>query len=107
MHSIKKLNIKKLDKMFKKYPLYSQENKKDIKVVLEVFIPKRNVYWLLLEGNRKVNDFIFFGYCKITDAEFGYVSFNELYNLDCDLRFIYYKVPISLNKLKSKYSNIL
>ncbi len=103
MNNIKTLNIEKLSSMFNNYPLYSQENKKNIKVVLEVFIPNQNVYWLLLEGNRENDDFIFFGYCKITDAEFGYVSFNELYNLDCDLRFIYHKIPISLNKLKSKY----
>lgn len=103
MNSVKSLTIEMLEKMFKNYPLYSQDNVKHKKVVLEVFIPNQNMYWLLLEGSREADDFIFFGYCRITDSEFGYVSFNELYNLDYDLRFIYHKVPTSLDKLKSKY----
>ncbi len=103
MNSVKILTIEKLDEMFKKYPLYSQDSVKDKKVILEVFIPYQNMYWLLLEGSREDDDFIFFGYCHITDSEFGYVSFNELYNLGYDLRFNYYENPISLNKLKSKY----
>lgn len=103
MNSVKILTIEKLDKMFKKYPLYSQDSVKDKKVILEVFIPYQDMYWLLLEGSREDDDFIFFGYCYITDSEFGYVSFNELYNLGYDLRFIYHNIPISLNKLKSKY----
>lgn len=101
MNSVKILTIEKLEKMFKKYPLYSQDSVKHKKVILEVFI--QNMYWLLLEGNREADDFIFFGYCHITDSEFGYVSFNEIHSLDYDLRFIYHKIPISLNKLKSKY----
>lgn len=40
------------------------------------------MYWLLFEDSHEENDFIFFDYCKINDTEFGYVSFNELYNLD-------------------------
>lgn len=104
MNSVKILTIEMLGRMFKKYPLYSQDNVKHKKVILEVFIPNRDIYWLLLEGSREDDDFIFFGYCHITDSEFGYVSFNELYNLDYDLRFIYHGSPISLNKLKSKYN---
>lgn len=103
MNSVKILTIEKLEKMFKNYPLYSQDSVKNKKVVLEVFIPNQNMYWLLLEGNREADDFIFFGYCRITDSEFGYTSFNELYNLDYGLRFIYHKIPISLDKLKNKY----
>jgi len=90
--------------MFKDYPLYSQEDVKNKKVILEVFIPNQNIYWLLLEGNKEDDDFIFFGYCKITEAEFGYVSFNELFNLDFDLRFIYHDNPILLKELQSKYN---
>lgn len=100
MNSVKILTIEMLEKIFKKYPLYSQDNVKHKKVILEVFIPYQNMYWLLLEGSREDDDF---GYCHITDSEFGYVSFNELHSLDYDLRFIYHKIPISLDKLKSKY----
>lgn len=103
MSSVKLLNKEKLDMMFKDYPLYSQEHIEDKKVILEIFIPHQNMYWLILEGNRENDDFIFFGYCHITDSEYGYVSFNELYNLDYSLEFNYYKEPISLNELKAKY----
>lgn len=103
MNSVKSLTIEMLEKMFKKYPLYSQDNVKHKKVVLEVFIPFQNMHYLLLEGSREADDFIFFGYCCITDSEFGYVSFNEIHSLDYDLRFIYHKIPISLDKLKNKY----
>ncbi len=103
MSSVKLLNKEKLDMMFKDYPLYSQEHIEDKKVILEIFIPHQNMYWLILEGNRENDDFIFFGYCHITDSEFGYVSFNGLYNLDYSLEFNYYKEPISLNELKAKY----
>ncbi len=103
MSSVKLLNKEKLDMMFKDYPLYSQENIEDKKVILEIFIPYQNMYWLILEGNCEDDDFIFFGYCHITDSEFGYVSFNELYSLDCDVEFNYYKNAISLNELKIKY----
>lgn len=102
MNSIKLLTIKQLDKMFKNYPLYSQEHIKEKKVILEIFIPFQNMYWLILEGNRENDDFIFFGYCHITDSEFGYVSFNELYSLVYDIRFNYYKEPVSLRKLKNE-----
>lgn len=104
MNSVKILTIEMLEKMFKKYPLYSQDNNKDKKVILEIFIPFQNMYWLLFEGSRENDDFILFGYCKITEGEFGYVSFNELHSLNYGLRFIYHKVPISLDKLKRKYN---
>ena len=103
MSSVKLLKKEKLDMMFKDYPLYSQDDIKDKKVILEIFIPFQKMYWLILEGNRENDDFIFFGYCHITDSEYGYVSFNELYNLDYSLEFNYYKEPISLNELKAKY----
>lgn len=104
LNSFKSLTIDKLNEVFSNYPLYSQEDIEDKKVLLEVFIPNQNIYWLLLEGNFENDDFIFFGYCKIHEAEYGYVSFNELYNLNFDIRFIYHNIPISLEKLKNKYN---
>lgn len=105
MNSIKLLNKEKLDTIFKDYPLYSQEHREDKKVILEIFIPYQNMYWLILEGNRENDDFIFFGYCHITDSEFGYVSFNELYSLDYGIQYIHHSIPISLEELKRKYNN--
>lgn len=94
---------RKVRQNVQKYPLSSQDDVKDKKAILEVFIPNQNIYWLLFEGGREENNFIFFDYCKISDTEFGYVSFNELYNLNYDIRFIHHKLPISLNRLKKKY----
>lgn len=105
MNSIKLLDKKKLDSIFKDYPLYSQEHMEDKKVILEIFIPHQNMYWLILEGNHENDDFIFFGYCKITYAEYGYVSFNELSNLPYDIQYIRHSKPISLEELKCKYNN--
>lgn len=103
MNLFKDLNMDILGKMFKNFPLYTQERKKDPLVVLEVFIPNQNMYWLLTEGNKEDEDFTFFGYCKIQCGEFGYVSFNELHNLKYDIRYIYHKKPIKLSDLKKEY----
>ena len=74
-----------MSNIFKNYPLYSQDGKKDPLVILEVFIPNQNMYWLLTEGNKEDDDFTFFGYCKIQCGELGYVSFKELSNLNYEL----------------------
>ena len=65
------------------------------------------MYWLLLEGNKEEDDFTFFGYCKILEAEFGYVSFNELHSLKYDIQYIHHSIPISLEELQAKYIHIL
>lgn len=103
MNSFKNLNIEELNKMFKRFSLYSQERKKEPLVILEAFIPNQNIYWLLTEGNEEDDDFMFFGYCKTQCGEFGYVSFNELFYLDYEINYIYHKKPIKLSKLKRKY----
>ncbi len=103
MNLLKNLDVDILSSMFKKYPLYSQDNKNDPDVILEVFIPKQNIYWLLTEGSLEDNDFEFFGYCKIQCGELGYVSFNELSNLEYDLNYTYHKDPIKLSALKKAY----
>lgn len=44
MGSIRELTITDLNRIFKKFPLYSQEDKKDHRVILEFYIPNRNIY---------------------------------------------------------------
>lgn len=106
MNFIKDLTINKLDNMFKNYPLYSQDDIEDKLVILEIFIPGQNIYWLITEGEREENNnFIFFGYCKPQYGEFGYVSFNEIKNLDYNIMYNYYPKPIKLKELINKYSN--
>ena len=103
MNSFKDLDIDKLNKMFKGFSLYSQERKKDPLVILEVFIPNQNMYWLLTEGNEEDEDFTFFGYCRIHYGEFSYVSFNDFYGLNYDIKYIHHKKPVRLSELKKEF----
>lgn len=104
MGSIRELTITDLNRIFKKFPLYSQEDKKDHRVILEFYIPNQNIYWLITEGSIEYGDFIMFGYCKITDGELGYVSFKELVSTNFDIRYKIHKRLIKLSKLKQKYT---
>ena len=104
MRNFKDLTITDLNRIFKRFPLYSQEDKKEHRVILELYIPDQNIYWLITEGSIEYGDFIMFGYCKITDGELGYVSFNELINTNFDIRYKIHKRPIKLSKLKQKYT---
>lgn len=104
MNNLKNLTLDDLDKMFKNYPLYSQDGIDDKLVILEIFIPNQNIYWLVTEGEREENDYTFFGYCKIQYGEFGYVSFNEIKNLDYDIKYNNYSIPTKLNSLKKIYN---
>ena len=101
---LENLSLNKIKKIFENYPLYSQDGK-DQKVLLELFIPNQNIYWLLTEGSVEEDDFIFFGYCKITDGEFGYVSFKELTRISKIIFYKIHKQPILLDILKNKYEN--
>ena len=87
MNSIKELSIKELEKIFKEYPLYSQDSNDDKEVIIEFYIPNQNIYWFMTEGSIENDDFIMFGYCRITDGEFGYVSFNEMINISYAIAF--------------------
>ena len=51
MNNIRDLDIITLEEIFKRYPLYSQEGKKEHNVILEIFIPNQDIYWLITEGN--------------------------------------------------------
>lgn len=74
-----KLITRKEEKLFEKYPLYSQNGKGlDSKVIVKYFNPVGAGTWLITEGEKQDDDFIMYGYCHITDWEWGYVSLNEL-----------------------------
>ena len=65
--------------LLEKYPLYSQDGKNEkAKILIKYFNPLGAGTWLILEGEKQDNDIIFFGYCHITDWEYGYISLNEL-----------------------------
>ena len=101
---INNLKLEYLQKLFKNYPLYSQEYIDNPRVVIEFYIPHQNIYWLITEGNIENDDFIMFGYCHITDSELGYVSFNELMKYEY---IVLYKIHTNtlLDDLKIKHEN--
>ena len=67
------------------YPLYSQDGKGKEAVCRAVFALGA-VRWFILEGNREDNDVILFGIVVgLMEDEYGYVSLNELSDVELDL----------------------
>lgn len=74
-----KLMTKELEKKFEKYPLYSQDGLlEESKVIVKYFNPCGAGTWLITEGEKQDGEWIFYGYCHITEWEWGYVSLAEL-----------------------------
>lgn len=78
-----KLLTKAIEKKLMKYPIGSQDGKAmDAKVIVKYFNPTGAGTWLITEGDKREDgDWILYGYCKITDAEWGYVMLSELQDL--------------------------
>ena len=74
------LMTKELEKAFENYPLYSQDGKGvEAEVVVKYFNPCGAGTWLITEGEKQSDgDWMFFGYCHITEWEWGYVTLSEL-----------------------------
>ena len=67
------------------YPLYSQDGKGKEAVCRAVFALGA-VRWFILEGNREDNDVILFGIVVgLMEDEYGYISLNELSDVELDL----------------------
>ena len=64
-----------------KYPLGSQDGKKGNAVCVAKFF-LGNYTWYIIEGSYEDDDFMMFGVVVTeTDAEFNYISYNELQNI--------------------------
>lgn len=67
---------------FKKYPLYSQDGKRNKKVLVKYFTPWAGWTWYITEGQQEGDDWILFGFVVSglgSDCnEWGYISLNEL-----------------------------
>lgn len=64
-----------------KYPLGSQDGKKGNAVCVAKFF-LGNYTWYIIEGSYEDDDFMMFGVVVTeTDAEFSYISYNELQNI--------------------------
>lgn len=74
------LMTKELEKKLAKYPLGSQEwLMEEAEVLIKYFNPCGAGTWLITEGEKQENgDWLLFGYCHISDWEWGYVMLSEL-----------------------------
>lgn len=82
-----KLWTAEIEEKAKQFPLGSQDGKGDN---AEVFVKYFNPYgagtWLITEAEQQEDgDWLLFGYCHITDGEWGYVMLSEIQNTTIDL----------------------
>ncbi len=72
-----------IKELFKQYPLYSQDGKGlDSVVLVKYFCPVGAGTWLITEAEEQEDgDWLLFGYCHITEYEWGYILLSELQNL--------------------------
>ncbi|MGN1172836.1 MAG: DUF2958 domain-containing protein [Muribaculaceae bacterium] len=74
-----KLITKALEKVFAKYPLYSQENEgRNAKVLAKFFLPSTSCTWYVTEAERQGDDWLFFGYVEMFEGELGYFTLSQL-----------------------------
>lgn len=74
-----KLVTKALEKLFAKYPIYSQDGKKyDAVVIAKFFMPGSGFTWYVTEATKLDNgDYEFFGYVDGLEGEFGYFTLSH------------------------------
>lgn len=73
------LLTKAIEKKFEKYPIYSQDGKgMDAEVLVKFFTPDSSGTWLITEAERDGDDWLLYGYCHITNWEWGYVMLSDL-----------------------------
>lgn len=81
------LMTKEIEKAFEKFPLYSQDGKGDEAKIIVKFFGGSAATWLITEGRKDGDDWLFFGKCTLglpdpfTGGllwEWGYVTLKEL-----------------------------
>lgn len=73
------LLTKEIISVLEKYPIRSQDNFKDPKVLVKFFNPYGRGTWYVTEAEQLENgDWEFFGLCHIFEAEFGYFMLSDL-----------------------------
>ena len=67
------------------YPLYSQDGKGNEAICRAVFAIG-SIRWFILEGDQEGDDVILFGIViGLMEDEYGYISLNELSNVELDM----------------------
>ncbi len=86
-----KLITKQLERLFEKYPLYSQDGKGKGATVLAVFrLAVTGWTWYVLEAERQSDgDWLFFGLVDGHKREYGYFTLSQLTGID-----IYKKIRV-------------
>lgn len=80
-----RLMTPQLEEALSGFPLYSQDDKGADAICIAVFALGA-VRWFILEGEREGDDTILFGIvCGLMEDEYGYVSLNELADIELDL----------------------
>ena len=77
-----KIITKKIEELFAKYPLYSQENAGgDAKVLCKIFNPYGRGSWYITEATKQENgDYMCFGLTSLHETELGYFMLSDLLN---------------------------
>ena len=71
-----------LKEQAKDFSLYSQDGLKEkAKVLVKYFNPQGVGEWIALEGSPEGDDFTFFGFCCLTEWEYGYFTLKQLTEL--------------------------
>ncbi len=78
-----KLVTKAIEKLFKKYPIYSQDGKGlGATVIAKFFLPGTGWTWYVTEANEiGGGDWEFFGYVDGIEGELGYFTLSQLKSL--------------------------
>ena len=79
-NKIMKLITKKIEEKLAAYPLYSQEGRNDDAVIIcKFFTPDADWTWFVLEGERRGDDYEFYGIVKNSfGTEYGYFLMSDL-----------------------------
>ena len=80
-----RLQKPQLEETLKDFPLHSQDGKGKDAICRAIFV-LGSARWFILEGNREGDDTIMFGIViGLIEDEYGYVSLNELSDIELDL----------------------
>lgn len=82
-----KLWTQEIEMRAKDFPLYSQERKgQNAKVLVKIFNPHGSGTWLITEAQKqKDGDWLLFGYCHMTEWEWGYLMLSDLENFEIEI----------------------
>ena len=103
-----KLLTKAIEEKLAKFPLYSQDGKKEKEVIVKFFNPMGRGTWYVTEGEKQDNgDWLFFGLVDLYDEEWGYFTLSELQSvqlplgmgIERDMYFHNKKISLETNKI--------